>query len=217
MKYVPCMLSYNWVFLLVVSIGCALVSFSKMSVYALTAWWVSFLGLTGTYKLGWFIVVIKVSSLNWALSLISPKKNFKSEEVERWIWNFNEKVLIMRFWKWRFLLRSLWVSKENKCFDKFTAFPDELDLYLSAFAIARCSLKVFHEQNSATLTDQIGLVMTFWGGGYLDFFRLGMFFLNLSIFTLPLHTMLSLIFYKDNFRLHWAVFDSSVHFHRLLC
>ena len=170
MKYVPCMLSYNWVFLLVVSIGCALVSFSKMSVYALTAWWVSFLGLTGTYKLGWFIVVIKVSSLNWALSLISPKKNFKSEEVERWIWNFNEKVLIMRFWKWRFLLRSLWVSKENKCFDKFTAFPDELDLYLSAFAIARCSLKVFHEQNSATLTDQC------WFGYGLLRWRLSGFF-----------------------------------------
>ena len=154
MKYVPFMLSYNWVFLLVVSIGCVLISFSKMSVYVLTAWCVSFFSLTGTYKLGWFIVVIKVSSLNWALNLISPKKNRNSEEVERWIWNFNEKVLIMRFWKWRFLLRSLWVSKKNKCFDKFTAFPDELDLYLSAFAVARCSLNVFLERNSATLTDR---------------------------------------------------------------
>ena len=42
-----------------------------------------------------------------------------------------------------FLFRSLYVSKENECFDKITTFTDGTDLYLSAFAIIRCILKVF--------------------------------------------------------------------------
>ena len=45
--------------------------------------------------------------------------------------------------KLRFLFRSLYESKENKCFDKFIKFPDALDLYLNAFVIGRCSLNVF--------------------------------------------------------------------------
>ena len=59
--------------------------------------------------------------------------------------------------KLRFLFRSLYVSKENECFDKFTTFPDGSDLYLSAFVIVRCSLKVFAlflVRNSVPLTDR---------------------------------------------------------------
>ena len=58
--------------------------------------------------------------------------------------------------KLRFLFRSLYVSKENECFDKFTTFPDGSDLYLSAFVIVRCSVKVFTlflVRNSVPLTD----------------------------------------------------------------
>ena len=57
--------------------------------------------------------------------------------------------------KLRFLFRSLYVSKENKCFDQLT-FLDGSDLYLSAFVIVQCCLKVFAlflEQNSVPLTD----------------------------------------------------------------
>ena len=59
--------------------------------------------------------------------------------------------------KLRFLFRSLYVSKENECFDKFTTFPDGSDLYLSEFVIVRCGLKVlvlFLVRNSVPLTDQ---------------------------------------------------------------
>ena len=45
--------------------------------------------------------------------------------------------------KLRFLFRSLYESKEKECFDKFMEFPDGSDLYLNAFVIGRCSLKVF--------------------------------------------------------------------------
>ena len=45
--------------------------------------------------------------------------------------------------KFRFLFTSLYVSKEKDCFDKFTTFPDGSDLYLRAFVIVWCSLKVF--------------------------------------------------------------------------
>ena len=53
--------------------------------------------------------------------------------------------------KLKFLFRSLYVSKENECFDKFTTFSDGSYLYLSAFVIVRSSLNVFAlflEQNS---------------------------------------------------------------------
>ena len=59
--------------------------------------------------------------------------------------------------KLRFLSRSLYVLKENECFDKFKTFPDGSDLYLSAFVIVRCSLKVFTfylVRNSVPLTDR---------------------------------------------------------------
>ena len=45
--------------------------------------------------------------------------------------------------KLRFLFRSLYVSKENESFDKFTTLPDASDLYLSAFVIVRRSLNMF--------------------------------------------------------------------------
>ena len=45
--------------------------------------------------------------------------------------------------KLRFLFRSLYLLKENWCFDKFTTFADWSDLYLSAFVIDPCRLKVF--------------------------------------------------------------------------
>ena len=59
--------------------------------------------------------------------------------------------------KLRFLFRSLYVPKEKECFDKFTTFPNGLDLYLKALLIVRCSLKVFAlflVRNSVPLTDQ---------------------------------------------------------------
>ena len=34
--------------------------------------------------------------------------------------------------KLKFLFRSLYVPKENDCFDKFTTFPDGSDLYLNS-------------------------------------------------------------------------------------
>ena len=58
--------------------------------------------------------------------------------------------------KLRFLFRSLHVSKENECFDKFMAFSGGSDLYLSALVIVRCGLKVFPlflERSSGSLTD----------------------------------------------------------------
>ena len=88
--------------------------------------------------------------------------------------------------KLRFLFRSLYVSKENECFDKLTRFQDGSDLYLSAFVLPRCSLQVFAlflEQNSVPLTDpcwfEYGLLTRrpprcFW---------LEMFFLTLSLFS----------------------------------
>ena len=92
--------------------------------------------------------------------------------------------------KIRFLFRSLWISKQNHCFDKFTAFPDGSDLYPSAFVIVRCSLKVFAlvlERNSVPLTDrcwfEYGLLRRRPSG---CFFWLGMFFLILSMFRLLL-------------------------------
>ena len=42
-----------------------------------------------------------------------------------------------------FLLKSLRVSKENECFDKFITFPDGLGLYLILLLIARCMPIVF--------------------------------------------------------------------------
>ena len=66
--------------------------------------------------------------------------------------------------KLRFLFRSLYVSKGNECFDKYTTFPDGLDLYLSAFVIVRCNLKVFAlflERNSVSLQIDVGLSMAF--------------------------------------------------------
>ena len=59
--------------------------------------------------------------------------------------------------KLRFLFRSLYVPKENECFDEFTIFPDGSDLYLKAFVIVHCSFKKFAlilERNSVPLTDQ---------------------------------------------------------------
>ena len=59
--------------------------------------------------------------------------------------------------KLRLLFKSLYVSKENECFNKFTAFSDGSDLYLCAFVIVRCSLKVFAlflVRNSVPLTDR---------------------------------------------------------------
>ena len=54
--------------------------------------------------------------------------------------------------------RSLYVSKENQCFDKFlTKFPDGSYLDLSAFIIVRYILKVFAlflGQNSVPLTNR---------------------------------------------------------------
>ena len=45
--------------------------------------------------------------------------------------------------KLRFLFRSLYVSRGNECFDKFTTFSDGSDIYISAFVIFRSSLKMF--------------------------------------------------------------------------
>ena len=107
--------------------------------------------LKGTCSFGWFIVVVQVSSLKWALSMISRKKFCKSED--NWFLLYLFEVGM----KLRFLFRSLYVSKENECFDRFMTFPDGSDLYLSAFVIVRCSLKVFAlflEQNSELLTDR---------------------------------------------------------------
>ena len=59
--------------------------------------------------------------------------------------------------KLRFLFRSLYVSKENEYFGKFTTFLDGSDLCLSAFVSVSYSLKMFAlflERNSVPLTDQ---------------------------------------------------------------
>ena len=53
-------------------------------------------------------------------------------------------------------LRSLFrlcISKEHKCFHKFTTFPDGSDLYLSVFFIVHCGLKAL-ERNAIPLTNQ---------------------------------------------------------------
>ena len=89
--------------------------------------------------------------------------------------------------KLRFLFRSLYVSKENECFDKFTTFPDGSDLYLCAFVIVRCSLKAFAlflVRNSVHLTDRC------WSW-------LGMFFLILSMFRLLLRITFLLVLFKQ--------------------
>ena len=109
-----------------------------------------FLILKGTCSFGWFTVAIQVSSLKWARILISRKKFCKSED------NWFLLCLFLVGMTIRFLFRSLWISKQNDCFDKFTTFPDGSDLYPSAFIIVRCSLKVFAlflERNSVPLTD----------------------------------------------------------------
>ena len=111
--------------------------------------------------------------------------------------------------KLRFLFRSLYVSKENKCFDKITTFPDGSSLYISAFIIARCSLKVFAlflEQHSVPLTDRCWLSMAYCGRGYLDVFWLGMFFLILSIFRLLLRIILSFVLFQQFIYLYWLMF-----------
>ena len=135
-----------------------LISFSTRSIYVLTVWCVSFgvnfswiLILKGTCSFGWFTVEIQVSSLKWPRSLISRKKFCKSEDSWFLLYLFEVGI------KLRFLFRSLYVSKENECFDKFTTFPDGSDLYLSAFVIVRCSLKVcalFLAWNLVPLTDR---------------------------------------------------------------
>ena len=59
--------------------------------------------------------------------------------------------------KLRFLFRSLYLSKENEYFSKFTTFLDGSDLCLSAFVSVSYSLKMFAlflERNSVPLTDQ---------------------------------------------------------------
>ena len=123
-----------------------------------------FLILKGTCSFGWFTVAIQVSSLKSARSLISRKKFC-------WFLLYIFEVGM----KLRFLFRSLYVSKENECFDKFTTFPDGSDLYLSAFVIVRCSLKVFAlflVRNSVPLTDrcwfQYGLLR--WKLSWIRFF-----------------------------------------------
>ena len=134
----------------------------------------------GTCSFIWFTVVIRVLSLNWAISLISWKKFCKSEDNWFLVYLFEAGM------KLRFLFRNLYVSKENECFDQFTASPNGLDLYLSVFVIVRCSLKVFAlflERNSVSSTDrcwfEYGLLM--WRPSD---FQLEMFFLILSVFSL---------------------------------
>ena len=107
-----------------------------------------FLILKGTCSVGWFTVMIQVSSLKWAVSLISQKKFCKS--AGNWLLLYLFEVGM----KLRFLFRSLYVSKENQCFDKFRTFPDGSDLYLSAYVVVRCILKVFAfflERNSVSM------------------------------------------------------------------
>ena len=101
----------------------------------------------GSYSFGWFIIVIQFSSMKWAPSLISRFLNQKTIDFYyiflKWIWNYDFCLEIY--------------TKENECFDKFRTFPDGSDLYLSAFVIVRCSLKVFAfllERNSVHLTDR---------------------------------------------------------------
>ena len=107
--------------------------------------------LKGTCSFGWFTVVIQVSSLTRALSLISRKKFCKSEDSWFLLYFFEVGM------KLRFLFRSLYVSKENEYFGKFTTFLDGSDLCLSAFVSVSYSLKMFAlflERNSVPLTDQ---------------------------------------------------------------
>ena len=136
----------------------ALISFSTRSIYVLTVWCISvgvhfslFLILKGICSFYWFTVVIQFSFSKWAQSLISRMKFCKSEDSWFLLYLFGVGI------KLRFLFRSLYVSKENECFDKFTTFPDGSDLYLSAFVIVCCSLEVFAlllVQNSVPLTDR---------------------------------------------------------------
>ena len=114
----------------------------------------------GTCSFGWFPVVIQILSLTWAVSLISWKKFYKLEDNWFLVYLFEAGM------KLRFLFRNLYVSKQNKCFAKFTASPNGSDLYLSVFVIVRCSLKVFAlflERNLVSSTDrcwfEYGLLM----------------------------------------------------------
>ena len=107
--------------------------------------------LKGTFSSGWFIFVTQVLSLKWALGLIRRKKFCKSED------NWFLFCLFEVGMKLRFLFISLYISKENECFNKFTTFPDGSDFYISAFVIVRCSLKVFAlflKRNSLSSTDR---------------------------------------------------------------
>ena len=82
--------------------------------------------------------------------MISEKKFCKSED--NWFFLYLFEVGM----KLRFLFRSLYISKGNECFDKFTTFPDGLEIYLSAFVIVRYNMKVFAlfvVRNSVPLTD----------------------------------------------------------------
>ena len=79
----------------------------------------------------WFTVAIQVSSLKWTRSLLNRKKFCKSED------NWFLLYLFEIGMKLRFLFRSLYIWKENECFDKVTTFSDGSDLYLSAFVLFR--------------------------------------------------------------------------------
>ena len=107
--------------------------------------------LKGYLFIGWFTVAIQFSSLKWARSLISRKKFSKSKDSWFLLYFFEVGM------KLRFLFRSLYLSKENEYFGKFTTFLDGSDLCLSAFVSVSYSLKMFAlflERNSVPLTDQ---------------------------------------------------------------
>ena len=110
-----------------------------------TVWWVSFgfhfslfLLKNGSWLFSWFIVVIHVSSLKWAPGSMSRKKFYKSKDNNWFLLYLFEEGMRLRFF-----FRSLYVSKENKCFDKYTTFPDGSDLFLSMLVVVCCSLKIF--------------------------------------------------------------------------
>ena len=95
-----------------------------------------------------------------------------------------------------YLVRKLIHIRRSPTFHKFTTFFDGSDLYLSAFVIIRCSLKVFPlflRQNSYIY--QIDIAS--WGTCLLNVVLLAMFFLILSMFRSFLRTIFSLVLFQQ--------------------
>ena len=88
-------------------------------------------------RFSWSVFDFGLISLKWARSLIRRKK-FSASLSNCFLLYFSDVGT-----KLRFLFKSLKVSKENECFDKFITCPNGSGLYLILILIARCMLIEF--------------------------------------------------------------------------